>query len=90
VLVAPGSGEDQARIAALNSGERALAGPADGASAAQISQHLHTAAALASVQPARALDVDLGKAAAVHCTQCGTLAPQGARYCAHCGSALLA
>jgi len=90
VLVAPGSGEDQARIAALNSGERALAGPADGASAAQISQHLHTAAALASVQPARALDVDLGKAAAVHCTQCGTLAPQGARYCPHCGSALLA
>src|SRR6185295_12319861 len=36
VLVAPGSPEDQARIAALNTGERSLAGPSDGAPAAQL------------------------------------------------------
>src|SRR5204863_611931 len=59
VLVAPGSPEDQARIAALNIGERSLAGPSDGVAAAQLHRQLHTAAALGSVEPPSILDIDL-------------------------------
>ena len=77
VLVAPNSAADQARIAALNSGERGLAGPE--VSAAQLQHGQHLAAAIASTQPAP-----------VHCTQCGTAAPPGARFCAICGTALAA
>jgi len=90
VLVAPGSSEDQARIAALNAGERALAGPADGPSAAQISQQMRTQAALASVPPGGGgLDLDLGGVSTVtHCSRCGTQAPPGALFCARCGAAL--
>ena len=93
VLVAPGSAEDQARIAALNTGERSLAGPADGMSAAQLTRQMRTAAALESVEPPSILDLDLeaGKSAALrHCTQCGMAAPPLARYCARCGTALAA
>jgi hypothetical protein len=88
VLVSPGSPEDQARIAALNVGERSLAGPADGASAAQIEGSLRTQAALASVEPPSILDLGSAVSPALHCTQCGTLAQTGARFCAHCGTAL--
>jgi hypothetical protein len=90
VLVAPGSSEDEARIAALNTGERALSGPADAPSAAQISQQLHTRRALASTQPADLdLDIDVGTAApALHCSRCGTAAPPGALFCARCGAKL--
>ncbi len=99
VLVAPGSSEDEARIAALNAGEGALRGPADGPSAAQISQQLHTAAALASTAarqgpaapPELDLDLDIGApAAALHCGQCGAAAAPGALFCARCGSRLAA
>ncbi|MEO8152914.1 MAG: zinc ribbon domain-containing protein [Rhizobacter sp.] len=75
VLVAPGSAADQARIEAINSGERALAEP--GAPAAQLQHEQFVAAALASVQPA-----------GLHCTQCGTPAAAGARFCSKCGAAL--
>ena len=75
VLVAPNSTADQARIAALNSAERGLAGP--DVSAAQLQRDPHLAAAIASSQPP-----------AVHCTQCGTAVPAGARFCAKCGAAL--
>jgi len=77
VLVAPGSATDQARIAALNSGEQALGGT--DVSAAQLQRDQHLAAALASTQPVP-----------VHCTQCGTAAPASARFCAKCGAALAA
>lgn len=75
VLVAPTGSEDQARMAALNSGERALQVPADGVSAAQLHTELRAAAALASVPP-------------LHCTQCGAAATPQARFCAKCGTAL--
>ncbi len=76
VLVAPTSAEDQARIAALNSGERHLQGPTDGVSAAQLQRDLHTSAALASTAAPR------------HCTQCGAVAGPQARFCGSCGAAL--
>jgi hypothetical protein len=88
VLIAPGAAEDQARIAALNTGERALSGPSEGVTAAQLSRHIHTAAALESVEPPSVLDLDLGKPPKVHCTQCGTPAALTARFCANCGTAL--
>jgi hypothetical protein len=88
VLVAPGSAEDQARIVALNSGERSLSGPADGVSAAQLARQVQTAAALQSVEPPSILDMDLGKPATLHCTQCGSAAPPLARFCSRCGAAL--
>jgi len=81
VLVAPLSGEDQARIAALNAGEQAmLPGGAD-VSAAQLQQHLQTAAAIG------------GAAAPAHkryCSACGSEAPAGAKYCSNCAAALAA
>ena len=75
VLVAPGSAADQARMAALHGGEQALREP--DASAAQLQQQRHVAAALSSAPTL-----------AVHCTQCGTLAAAGARFCSKCGAAL--
>jgi hypothetical protein len=77
VLVAPGSAADQARIASLQAGEQALGG--HDTPAAQLAREQHLAAALASTQ-----------VPAVHCTQCGTAAPAGARFCAKCGTALAA
>jgi hypothetical protein len=77
VLVAPNSTADQARIAAINSGERGLTGPE--VSATQLQHGQHVAAAIASTPPV-----------AVHCTQCGTAAPAGARFCASCGTPLAA
>jgi predicted nucleic acid-binding Zn ribbon protein len=77
VLVAPGSATDQARIAALNSGEQGLSGPAS--SPAQLQREQHIAAAIASTPPA-----------VVHCTQCGTAAAPGARFCSKCGAKLSA
>jgi hypothetical protein len=91
VLVAPGSPEDQARIAQLNTGERSLVGPADNRSAAQLNRQLQTAAAVESVEPPSLLDLDLdvdSPAPRLHCTQCGTPAAPNARFCAHCGTAL--
>ncbi len=75
VLVAPGATADQARIAALNSGERGLIGP--DMSAAQLQRDQHVAAAIASTLPP-----------ALHCSQCGAAAASGARFCAACGTAL--
>ncbi|WP_280153034.1 zinc ribbon domain-containing protein [Piscinibacter sp. XHJ-5] len=91
VLVAPGSTEDQARIAALNTGERSLTGAADTRSAAQLSRQIHTAAALQSVEPPSLVDLDLEADAPtprLHCTQCGAAATPNARFCANCGTPL--
>ena len=88
VLVAPGSPEDEARIAALAGGERALAGSPDGKPAAQLSRDMHTAAALESVEPPSIVDVEPGVPPRVHCTRCGTPAQPYARFCAQCGAAL--
>jgi NADH pyrophosphatase NudC (nudix superfamily) len=92
VLVAPFSGEDQARIAALNAGDRAMSA-SDAPSAAQVQHHLQTAAALASgVAPAgagAAADARaLGTAPRRYCSACGTEAAPGARFCSHCAAPL--
>jgi len=79
VLVAPFSGEDQARIAALNAGERAMLPAGEAASAAQVQHHLHTAAALASSAP---------PATKRFCSACGTEAAPGARFCSNCAAPL--
>ncbi|MEQ1684979.1 MAG: zinc ribbon domain-containing protein [Burkholderiaceae bacterium] len=79
VLVAPFSGEDQARIAALNAGEQAMLPAGQAASAAQVQHHLQTAAALAtSATPA----------AKRFCSACGTEAAPGARFCSNCAAPL--
>jgi hypothetical protein len=77
VLVAPSSAADQARLAALNSGEQALSG--SGAAHLPPGQLVgqQLAAAIAASQPA-----------ALHCSQCGALAAAGARFCSKCGAAL--
>ena len=82
VLVAPFSNEDNARIAALNAGERAML-PATGAAgaAAQVQQHLQAAAAIASAG-------GVAPGAKRFCNACGTEAPAGARFCSHCAAAL--
>ncbi|MEO7009754.1 MAG: zinc ribbon domain-containing protein [Caldimonas sp.] len=89
VLVAPFSGEDQVRIAALNAGERAMLPAADAASAAQVQHHLQTAAALASSVPAAADGRALGSAGARRfCSACGSEAAAGARFCSNCAAPL--
>ena len=83
VLVAPFSAEDQARIAALNAGERAMLPAAEAAgAAAQIQHHLQTAAAIASSGGAQAA------VAKRFCSACGTEAASGARFCSNCAAAL--
>jgi hypothetical protein len=81
VLVAPTSGEDQARIAALNAGERALTGPSDAMPAAQLQHEMHKAQALASAG---------AEAPALRrfCTACGTAAGPQARFCSNCAAPL--
>jgi hypothetical protein len=89
VLVAPGSPEDKARIAALNVGERSLAGPADGTSAAQVHRQLQTAAAMGALEPPSIVDLEVDAGAPpLRCPACGTPAQPRARYCAHCGTVL--
>jgi hypothetical protein len=85
VLVAPFSTEDQARIAALNAGERAMLPAGEGAgAAAQVQHHLHAAAAIAS-----AGGVSSAAASAKRfCSACGTEAPPGARFCSNCAAPL--
>lgn len=80
VLVAPFSGEDQARIAALNAGEQAMLPAGQAASAAQVQHHLQTAAALAT---------SAAPAAKRFCSACGTEAAPGARFCSNCAAALV-
>lgn len=83
VFVAPTSGEDQARIAALNAGERALLPTQDAPSAALLEQQMRTAAALAPVAPPPA-------PVKRFCTQCGTEAASQARFCSNCATPLSA
>lgn len=79
VLVAPFSGEDQARIAALNAGEQAMLPAGQAASAAQVQHHLQTAAALAT---------SAAPGAKRFCSACGTEAAPGARFCSNCAAPL--
>jgi hypothetical protein len=85
VLVAPYSNEDQARIQALNAGERAIASSNDGGAAAQVQHHLQTAAAIASVGgvPGSPASRTANKR---FCTACGTELPPGARFCPNCAA----
>jgi hypothetical protein len=84
VLVAPFSGEDERRMAALNAGERAmLAGGGEQAAAAQLHRELTTAALASPGEPR-------GGSALVRrfCRACGVEAPAGARFCANCAAPL--
>jgi hypothetical protein len=89
VLVAPFSGEDQNRIAALNAGERAMAPGAasaighDAGTAAQVQHHLQTAAALAGASGG-------ASAARRFCSACGSETTPGARFCSNCAAPLSA
>ena len=84
VLVAPFSGEDQARIAALNAGERAMLPASEAASAAQVQHHLQTAAVLASAGAV----LPSSNAEKRFCSACGTPAAPGARFCSNCAAPL--
>jgi len=91
VLVAPFSGEDQARIAALNAGERAMQPATEAPSAAQVEHHLRTAAALASSVPGDGARAGPGAATPSSrrfCSACGTEAAPGARFCSQCAAQL--
>ncbi|MEP7302347.1 MAG: hypothetical protein ABI699_12530 [Caldimonas sp.] len=83
VLVAPFSGEDERRMAALNAGERAMQAAPDAGSAALLEQHLRGAAALAG-----SAAVGPAPAAPRFCRACGVAAPPGARFCAACAAPL--
>src|SRR4029077_7986540 len=92
VRVAPFSGEDEKRIAALNAGERAMdAGAPHASSAAQLQRDLQIAEAQASVGFSRA-GADPGAGAGEpgkrFCSACGTEAPSGAKFCANCAAPL--
>jgi hypothetical protein len=92
VLVAPFSGEDEQRIAALGAGERALAaGALHDVAAAQLHRELQTAAAHAALgaQPAVAAAV-AGTTPQRYCSACGTAALPSAKYCSNCAAALTA
>jgi hypothetical protein len=82
VFVAPTGSEDQARIAALNQGERALASEHDSIPAAQLHSALRTAAALGSMPAAP------GQGVKRYCSACGTEASAGARFCSNCAAPL--
>ncbi len=84
VLVAAASGEDQARLAALNQGERILQSSNAGPSAAEISHQLQAAAALGA-PPAAGLPAP---GAAAFCPACGHKVAAPARFCSNCGQAL--
>jgi len=86
VLVAPFSGEDERRMAALNAGERAMlaGGGGETASAALLHRELQTAAALSSTGMTAAVAEPRKR----YCAACGTEAPAGARFCAHCAAPL--
>jgi hypothetical protein len=88
VLVAPNSREDQARIGALNAGERAIT-PADGAgAAAQVQHHLQAAAAIAAI--ASVGGVSPAQGGKRFCTACGTEIAAGARFCSNCAAPVAA
>ncbi len=91
VLVAPFSGEDEQRIAALNAGERAMdAGAPHAAAAAQLHRDLQTAAAHAAVGMSGAAGAAASTTAPRKrfCSACGTEAQTGAKFCANCAAPL--
>ena len=87
MLVAPFSGEDERRIAALNAGERAMAAGAD-ASAAQLQRELQTAAIGAALDAAP--PAPLAAPRKRFCTACGAEAAAGARFCSNCAAPIAA
>ena len=86
VLVAPFSNEDQARINALNAGERAIAPANDAGAAAQVQHHLHAAAAIASAGGVASATSTLPMNAKRFCSACGTEIAGGARFCSNCAA----
>ena len=91
ILVAPFSGEDERRIAALGAGERAMQAATGAApdSAAQIERQLYTAAALSSAPPPSGpVGAPVAASGRRFCRQCGVEAPSGARFCSACAAPL--
>jgi hypothetical protein len=89
VLVAPFSGEDEQRIAALGAGERAMASAAPhDASAAQLHRDLQTAAAHSAVGFTSAVGGGAVAARKRFCPACGAEAAPGAKFCSNCAAAL--
>jgi len=91
VLVAPFSGEDEKRIAALNAGERAMdAGAPAAGSAAQLQRDLQVASAHAAIGTGGNAPAAVAAAGPRprFCTACGTPAAAGARFCSNCAAAL--
>ncbi|MEP6874621.1 MAG: zinc ribbon domain-containing protein, partial [Burkholderiales bacterium] len=86
VLVAPFSNEDQARINALNAGERAIAPANDAGAAAQVQHHLHAAAAIASVGGVSSGQYTVPMNSKRFCSACGTEIAGGARFCSNCAA----
>jgi hypothetical protein len=91
VLVAPFSGEDEKRIAALNAGERAMdAGAPPALSAAQLRRDLYVAQRHASLG-SNAAGTGAEPTPTSHkrfCSACGTEAQPGAKFCANCAAPL--
>jgi NADH pyrophosphatase NudC (nudix superfamily) len=91
VLVAPFSGEDEKRIAALNAGERAMdAGAPAAVSAAQLRRDLYVAEKHASLGSSAA-GIGAEPTLTSHkrfCSACGTEAQPGAKFCANCAAPL--
>ena len=85
VLVAPFSSEDQARISALNAGERAIAPAADAGAAAQVQHHLQAAAAIASAGGVASAG-SATPAVKRYCSACGAELSAGARFCSNCAA----
>jgi len=85
VLVAPFSSEDQARINALNAGERAIAPAADAGAAAQVQHHLQAAAAIASAGGVSSA-ASTTPAIKRYCSACGAELSAGARFCSNCAA----
>ena len=90
MLVAPFSGEDERRIAALGAGERAMqaatGAPPD--SAAQIERQLYTAAALASAAPPASPAAPAQHRGGGSAGCAASRRRPGARFCAACAAPL--
>ncbi|CAN5374981.1 hypothetical protein BH09PSE5_BH09PSE5_41660 [soil metagenome] len=94
VLVAPGSVEDQLRMSALNSSERALTGSPPAPAAAQLHHDIQALAALGESAPAadatRSTSGQPAQKASRFCIECGSPLTANARFCPACGAAVAA
>jgi len=88
VLVAPGSMEDQRRMASLNSGERVMTQGA--APAAQLHHEIQALAALGGQAATTSESTPPPGKPSRYCTACGSPLTANARFCPACGTAVAA